>query len=72
MPEQMVHHPLAKDFLAVIEIQEKGIVLNVVAIVRRDSLVSPAVRQFVNHLHRAAAQLKFGTEVRPTRATPLD
>jgi LysR family transcriptional regulator, regulator of abg operon len=57
MPEQMVRHPLAKDFLDVIEIQENGLVLNVGAIVRRDSLVSPAVRQFVNHLHRAAMQL---------------
>jgi LysR family transcriptional regulator, regulator of abg operon len=58
MPEQMVQHPLAKDFLDVIEIRENVLVLNVGAIVRRDSLVSPAVRQFVNHLHRAAAQLK--------------
>jgi LysR family transcriptional regulator, regulator of abg operon len=72
MPEQMMHHPLAKDFLDVIDIQEKGLVLNVGAIVRRDSLVSPAVRQFVNHLHRAAAQLKLGTEVHLTKATALD
>jgi LysR family transcriptional regulator, regulator of abg operon len=72
MPEQMMHHPLAKDFLDVIDIQEKGLVLNVGAIVRRDSLVSPAVRQFVNHLHRAATQLKLANEVHLTQATALD
>jgi LysR family transcriptional regulator, regulator of abg operon len=67
MPEQMVHHPLARDFLDVIEVPEKALTLNVGAIVRRDSLVSPAIRQFMNHLHRAAAQIEQNAQTKQKR-----
>ena len=57
MPQQIAAHPLAAQFLTVVPVQEHGLPLAVGAIVRSDSVVSPAVRQFIAHLHRAAHHL---------------
>ncbi|MEY2953456.1 MAG: hypothetical protein RLZZ401_1543 [Pseudomonadota bacterium] len=54
MPEQITLHPLAVQYLAVVPVRERGLPLTVGAIVRSDSVVSPAVRHFIAHLHRAA------------------
>ena len=56
MPQQIAVHPLATQFLAVVPIAEGGLPLSVGAIVRSDSVVSPAIRHFIAHLHRAAHQ----------------
>lgn len=57
MPEQIVDHPLATQFLSVVDVAEGGLPLTVAAIVRSDAAVSLAVRHFVAHLHRAAHQV---------------
>jgi LysR family transcriptional regulator, regulator of abg operon len=54
MPQQITLHPLAAHYLSVVPVQEQGLPLSVGAIVRSDSVVSPAVRHFIAHLHRAA------------------
>ncbi|MEO6017255.1 MAG: LysR family transcriptional regulator [Polaromonas sp.] len=56
MPHQIAVHPLAAQFLTVVPIAEGGLPLSVGAIVRSDSVVSPAIRHFIAHLHRAAYQ----------------
>jgi LysR family transcriptional regulator of abg operon len=57
MPEQIVAHPLGQDIVRV-PLEEPGLPLTVGAIIRSGSVVSPAIRQFIAHLHRAAHQLK--------------
>ena len=57
MPEQIVAHPLGQDIVRV-PLEEPGLPLTVGAIVRSRSVVSPAIRQFIAHLHRAAHHLK--------------
>ena len=54
MPLQITRHPLAAQFLVVVPVKEHGLALTVGAIVRSGSVVSPAVRHFISHLHRAA------------------
>ncbi|MFM1908736.1 MAG: hypothetical protein RLZZ591_2413 [Pseudomonadota bacterium] len=56
MPEQIASHPLGKD-ISRVPLLEPGLPLTVGVIVRSGSLVSPAIRQFIAHLHRAAHQL---------------
>jgi LysR family transcriptional regulator of abg operon len=56
MPEQIVAHPLGQDIVRV-PLIEPGLPLTVGIIVRSSSVVSPAIRQFIAHLHRAAHQL---------------
>jgi LysR family transcriptional regulator of abg operon len=56
MPEQIVSHPLGQDIVRV-PLEEPGLPLSVGAIIRSGSVVSPAIRQFIAHLHRAAHQL---------------
>ena len=57
MPEQIIAHPLGQDIVRV-PVAEPGLPLSVGAIIRSGSVVSPAIRQFIAHLHRAAHQLK--------------
>ncbi len=57
MPEQIVSHPLGQDIVRV-PLEEPGLPLTVGTIIRSGSVVSPAIRQFISHLHRAAHQLK--------------
>ncbi|WP_256405537.1 hypothetical protein [Rhodoferax sp. BAB1] len=40
-----------------VPIAKAGLPLTVGAIIRSDSVVSPAIRHFIAHLHRAAHQL---------------
>ena len=59
MPEQIVSHPLGQDIVRV-PLEEPGLPLTVGTIIRSGSVVSPAIRQFTAHLHRAAHQLGQG------------
>ena len=54
MPQQITRHPLAAQLLVVVPVKEHGLPLTVGAIVRSGSVVSPKVRHFISHLHRAA------------------
>ncbi len=56
MPEQIISHPLGHNIVRV-PVQEPGLPLTVGIIVRSSSVVSPAIRHFISHLHRAAHQL---------------
>ena len=56
MPRQIAVHPLAAPFISVVPVIEGGLDLTVGAIIRSDSAVSPAIRHFIAHLHRAAHQ----------------
>jgi LysR family transcriptional regulator, regulator of abg operon len=47
----------------VVPVAEQGLALTVGAIVRSDSAVSPAVRHFIAHLHRAAHHIHPDTAV---------
>lgn len=62
MPYQIAIHPMAAQFLDLVPIEEGGLPLIVGAIVRSDSVVSPVIRHFIAHLHRAAHQLKGAAE----------
>ncbi len=57
MPEQIIAHPLGKD-IGRVPLEEPGLSLNVGVIVRSDARISPVIRQFIAHLHRAAQQLR--------------
>ncbi|MEY5099083.1 MAG: hypothetical protein RJA36_1802 [Pseudomonadota bacterium] len=57
MPRQIARHPLAAPYLSIVPVAEAGLPLTIGAIVRSDSVVTPAVRHFIAHLHRAAHQL---------------
>lgn len=60
LPQQIAVHPLCARYLAVVPVEEGGLPLTVGAIVRSDSAVSPAVRHFIAHLHRAAHHVDQG------------
>jgi DNA-binding transcriptional LysR family regulator len=57
MPEQIVSHPLAGQDITRVLLEEPGLSLTVGTIVRSGSVVSPAIRQFIAHLQRAAHHL---------------
>lgn len=57
MPQELVNHPLVAGKLVPIHIKEGGVPVRVGAMVRSDSHLTLAVRQFISHLHRAAHQL---------------
>jgi LysR family transcriptional regulator, regulator of abg operon len=57
MPEQIISHPLGHGIVRV-PVEESGLPLTVGIIIRSSSVVSPAIRHFISHLHRAAHQLK--------------
>jgi len=58
MPEQIVTHPLASHDIAKVPLEEPGLPLTVGTIIGKGSVVSPAIRQFIAHLQRAAHHLK--------------
>ena len=60
MPEQIVAHPLAGQDITHVPVAEAGLSLTVGAIIRKGSVVSPAIRQFIAHLQRAAHHLDHG------------
>jgi DNA-binding transcriptional LysR family regulator len=57
MPEQIATHPMASPFITVVPIAEGGLPLSVGAMVRSDAVISPVIRHFIAHLHRAAGQV---------------
>jgi DNA-binding transcriptional LysR family regulator len=58
MPVQIVGHPLAGQDISKVPVAEPGLPLTVGTIIRQGSTVSPAIRQFIVHLQRAALQLE--------------
>ena len=60
MPEQITRHPALAPFLSVVPIREKGLPLEVGVMVRQDASVSPIMRHFIAHLHRAAHHVAQG------------
>ena len=62
MPRQIALQPFVQEHLSIIDINEKGLPLQVGAIVRSDAAMSPMMRHFISHLHRAAHQLNVGVD----------
>lgn len=62
LPEQLMTHPLAAQLVVAPPIAEVGVQLQIGAIARHESMVLPAVRHFLAHLHRAAYRLKRETQ----------
>ena len=60
MPQQILAQPLPGQDIVRVPLEEPGLPLTVGAIIRSGSVVSPALRQFIAHLHRAAHQLGQG------------
>jgi LysR family transcriptional regulator, regulator of abg operon len=60
MPVQITRHPQVAPHLAVVPVVEGGLPLEVAAMVRREATLSPMVRHFIAHLHRAAHQAAKG------------
>ena len=56
MPEQIISQPMGQHIVRV-PVQEAGLPLTIGIIARSSSAVSPAIRNFISHLHRAAHQL---------------
>lgn len=54
LPRQIAQHPLAAAYISQVPVAEAGLPLTVGAIIRSGSVVSPAIRHFIAHLHRAA------------------
>jgi LysR family transcriptional regulator, regulator of abg operon len=59
MPEQITQHPALSPLLSVIPVREKGLPLEVAAMVRSDTALNPITKHFIAHLHRAAHQLNM-------------
>lgn len=57
LPRQIAQHPLAAPYISIVPVAETGLPLRVGVIIRSDSVISPAIRHFIAHLHRAAHQL---------------
>ena len=62
LPQQIAQHPMCSRYLTTVPIAEEGLPLTVGTLVRSDSAVSPAVKHFIAHLHRAAHQLTQGQD----------
>lgn len=60
MPRQIALHPMAAMYLSIVPVAEEGLPLAVGAMVRRDAVLSPVIRHFIAHLHRAAHQISGG------------
>jgi LysR family transcriptional regulator of abg operon len=57
MPEPMVSHRLGGQDIVRVPVSESSLPLTIGTIIRKDSQVNPAMRQFSAHLQRAAHQL---------------
>lgn len=60
MPRQIATQSLAAQFISIIEVEEGGLPLEVGAILRTESALSPVLRNLIVHLHRAAHQVSRG------------
>jgi LysR family transcriptional regulator of abg operon len=58
MPMPIATHPAAAPFLSVVPIREGHLELTVGVICKAEATLKPSVRQFIAHLHRAAAQVR--------------
>jgi LysR family transcriptional regulator, regulator of abg operon len=54
LPQQIAMHPFAQQHLSIVPVTEGPLELELVALVRADTALMPAVRHFLAHLHRAA------------------
>ena len=63
MPAPIAMHPAAAPFMSVVPIKEGPLSLEVGVIVRAEGMLKAAVRQFVAHLHRAAAHARTTGQV---------
>ena len=61
MPKQILSQPLTGRDIVEVPLEEAGLPLTVGTIVRKGSMVSPAIRQFISHLDRAAHHVNAGT-----------
>lgn len=57
LPQQIAMHPFAQQHLRIVPVAEGPLELELVALVRADTSLKPAVRHFMAHLHRAAHHL---------------
>lgn len=57
LPLQIARHPMTAQYLHIVDTREGPLRATLASMVRSDSLLKPAVREFVTHLHRAAHQL---------------
>lgn len=60
MPRQIATQSLASQFISIIDVEEEGLPLEVGAILRTESALSPVLRNLIKHLHRAAHQVSRG------------
>lgn len=58
MPQPLMRHPAAAQFLAMPPLREGPLPLSVCAITRAETALKPAVRHFLAHLHRAAHHIQ--------------
>lgn len=61
MPRQIATQSIASQFISIIDVEEDGLDLEVGAILRTESALSPVVRNLITHLHRAANQVSHGS-----------
>ena len=57
MPKKLMESPIAKKYLCQIKTVEPPLKLTLGVIVRHDKFLSPAIKNFIKHLHRAAAHI---------------
>ena len=60
LPYQIAVHPMAAHYLSIVPTKEGPLQATLAVMVRADAALSPAVRHFTAHLHRAAHQLLRG------------
>lgn len=60
LPQQIAAHRIAAEYLAVVPVREGPLQSNMVAMVKSESMLLPATRHFIAHLHRAAYHLMRG------------
>lgn len=58
LPHQIAVHPLARQHISLVNTQEAPLKSTLVAMTKTDAALSPAVRHFIAHLHRAAHQVQ--------------
>lgn len=76
LPQQIAFHPMAAEYLDVVQVAEGPLQLTLGAVARGDAALTPGVRHFLAHLHRAARQFGpppgLSATRGPSRAAPRD
>lgn len=54
LPESMAYHPTSAPFVRVLPLEEGPLQLQLCAVTRRSTMLKPALRHFIAHLHRVA------------------